>query len=162
MCGLTATVLPECCQHRDGGHHYWWLRHHYHSGRDGEWHQCLRTLTSTSWQLGLRRSPARRREQRTIYAATGKHGAVDRPGASWRSGAGSLSGNAREHPIASETNVGINPSNVLGTWSTSNDAFAFVGNSTLGEQIALTSMTCWTGPFTEAPCTEISPWATRV
>jgi hypothetical protein len=47
-----------------------------------------------------------------------------------------------------KTTLDINPSNVLGTWSTSNDAFAFVGNSTLGEQIALTSMTRWTGPFT--------------
>jgi len=46
------------------------------------------------------------------------------------------------------TTLDINPGNVLGTWSTSNDAFAFVGNSTLGEQIAFTSMTRWTGPFT--------------
>ena len=48
------------------------------------------------------------------------------------------------------TTLDINPANVLGTWSTSNDAFAFVGNTTLGEQIALTSMTRWTGPFTGA------------
>ena len=47
-----------------------------------------------------------------------------------------------------KTTLDFNPGNVLGTWSTSNDAFAFVGNSTLGEQIALTSMTRWTGPFT--------------
>lgn len=46
------------------------------------------------------------------------------------------------------TTLDINPSNVLGTWSTSNDAYAFVGNSTLGEQIAFTSMQRWTGPFT--------------
>jgi hypothetical protein len=47
-----------------------------------------------------------------------------------------------------KTTLDINPSNVLGTWSTSNDAFAFVGNSTLGEQIALTSMQRYTGPYT--------------
>ena len=40
-----------------------------------------------------------------------------------------------------------NPNNVLGSWSTSNDAFAFVGNSILGEQIAFTNMQRWTGPF---------------
>lgn len=37
---------------------------------------------------------------------------------------------------------------VLGSWTTSNDAFGFVGNSTVGEQIAFTSMQRWTGPFT--------------
>lgn len=47
-----------------------------------------------------------------------------------------------------KTTLDIDPNNVLGTWSTSNDAFAFVGNSALGEQIALTSMQRWTGPFT--------------
>lgn len=46
------------------------------------------------------------------------------------------------------TTLDIDPNNVLGTWSTSNDAFAFVGNAKLGEQIAFTSMQRWTGPFT--------------
>jgi hypothetical protein len=46
------------------------------------------------------------------------------------------------------TTLDVDPSDVLGGWTTSNDAFAFVGNTTLGEQIALTSMTRWTGPFT--------------
>lgn len=41
-------------------------------------------------------------------------------------------------------------SDVLGSWDTSNDAFAFVGSSTLGEQIAFTSMQRYTGPFTGA------------
>ncbi|MFO0898800.1 MAG: hypothetical protein U0836_15355 [Pirellulales bacterium] len=45
------------------------------------------------------------------------------------------------------TTLDVDPANVLGTWSASNDAFAFVGNTTLGEQIALTSMQRWTGPF---------------
>jgi hypothetical protein len=47
-----------------------------------------------------------------------------------------------------KTTLDIDPSDVLGTWSTSNDAFAFVGSSTLGEQIAFTSMQRYTGPFT--------------
>lgn len=46
------------------------------------------------------------------------------------------------------TTLEIEPSNILGTWSPSNDSYAFVGNSTLGEQIALTSIQRWGGPFT--------------
>ena len=49
-----------------------------------------------------------------------------------------------------KSTLDINPSNVLGTWSTSNDAFAFVGNSTLGEQVAFTSMQRYTGPYSGA------------
>lgn len=46
------------------------------------------------------------------------------------------------------TTLDLDPSDVLGSWSTSNDAFAFVGNTMLGEQIAFTSMQRYTGPFT--------------
>jgi hypothetical protein len=46
------------------------------------------------------------------------------------------------------TTLDVDPGDVLGGWTTSNNAFAFVGNATLGEQIAFTSMTRWTGPFT--------------
>lgn len=45
------------------------------------------------------------------------------------------------------TTLDLNPGDVLGSWSASNDAFIFVGNSSPGEQIALTSMQRWTGPF---------------
>ena len=41
-----------------------------------------------------------------------------------------------------------NLSNVLGSWTTSDDAISFVGSTTLGEQIGFTSMQRWTGPFT--------------
>ncbi len=41
-----------------------------------------------------------------------------------------------------------NLSNVLGSWTTSDDATSFVGSTTLGEQIGFTSMQRWTGPFT--------------
>jgi len=46
------------------------------------------------------------------------------------------------------TTLNFDPSNILGTWSTSNDGFAFTGGSVLGEQIAFTSMQRWGGPFT--------------
>ena len=46
------------------------------------------------------------------------------------------------------TTLDLDPTNILGSWSASNDAFAFVGNTSLGEQIALTNMQRWTGPFT--------------
>lgn len=46
------------------------------------------------------------------------------------------------------TTLTVDPSNILGNWSTSNDAFAFVGNTTLGDQIAFTSIQRFTGPFT--------------
>jgi hypothetical protein len=46
------------------------------------------------------------------------------------------------------TTLDVEPADVLGNWSASNDAFVFVGNSTLGEQIAFTSMQRWSGPFT--------------
>jgi hypothetical protein len=45
------------------------------------------------------------------------------------------------------TALDFDPSDVLGSWSESNDAFAFVGNTLRGEQIAFTSMQRWTGPF---------------
>ncbi len=41
-----------------------------------------------------------------------------------------------------------NAGDVLGSWTTSNDAFGFTGGVSLGEQIALTSIQRWTGPFT--------------
>ena len=40
-----------------------------------------------------------------------------------------------------------NPGDVLSSWSTSDDAFGFVGGVSLGEQIALTSMQRWSGPL---------------
>ena len=46
------------------------------------------------------------------------------------------------------TTLQFDSSDVLGSWSLSNDSFGFTGNTTLGEQIALTSMQRWTGPFT--------------
>jgi hypothetical protein len=47
------------------------------------------------------------------------------------------------------TTLVVDPRNILGTWAPSNDlAGVFVGNSALGEQIALTSMQRWGGPFT--------------
>lgn len=46
------------------------------------------------------------------------------------------------------TTLDVEPSDVLGNWSASNDAIIFVGNSTLGDQIAFTSMQRWSGPFT--------------
>ncbi len=45
------------------------------------------------------------------------------------------------------TTLSFDPANVLGTWAPSNDAFAFVGNTSVGEQIALTSIQRWGGPF---------------
>lgn len=45
------------------------------------------------------------------------------------------------------TTLDFNPADVLGTWAPSNDAFAFVGNANLGEQIAFTSIQRWGGPF---------------
>ena len=47
-----------------------------------------------------------------------------------------------------KTTLDLDPSDILGSWSASNDAFAFVGNTSLGEQIALTNMQRWSGPFT--------------
>lgn len=47
------------------------------------------------------------------------------------------------------TTLVVDPSNILGTWSPSNDlAGVFVGNTLRGEQIAFTSMQRWGGPFT--------------
>jgi len=46
------------------------------------------------------------------------------------------------------TTLEFDSSDVLGSWSLSNDSFGFTGNTTLGEQIGLTSMQRWTGPFT--------------
>lgn len=46
------------------------------------------------------------------------------------------------------TTLDFDPGDILGSWSTSNDSFGFTGNSILGEQIALTLMQRWTGPFT--------------
>ncbi len=47
------------------------------------------------------------------------------------------------------TTLIVDPNNILGTWSPSNDlAGVFVGNSVRGEQIAFTSMQRWGGPFT--------------
>jgi len=48
------------------------------------------------------------------------------------------------------TTLEFDSNDVLGSWSLSNDSFGFVGNTTLGEQIALTSMQRWTGPFSGA------------
>ncbi|MFO0912201.1 MAG: hypothetical protein U0795_04555 [Pirellulales bacterium] len=45
------------------------------------------------------------------------------------------------------TTLDLDPDNILGSWTPSNDAVVFVGNTTLGEQIAFTSMQRWTGPF---------------
>ena len=48
------------------------------------------------------------------------------------------------------TTLDVDPSNVLGGWTTSSNegGGAFVGSTTLGEQIAMTSMQRWTSPFT--------------
>ena len=47
------------------------------------------------------------------------------------------------------TTLIVDPSNILGTWSPSNDlAGVFVGNTVRGEQIAFTSIQRWGGPFT--------------
>ncbi len=48
------------------------------------------------------------------------------------------------------TTLNFDPSNVLGTWSASNEIAggAFVSRGSTGEQIALTSMQRWGGPFT--------------
>ena len=47
------------------------------------------------------------------------------------------------------TTLIVDPSNILGTWSPSNDlAGVFVGNTVRGEQIAFTGMQRWGGPFT--------------
>lgn len=48
------------------------------------------------------------------------------------------------------TTLEFDDSDVLGTWSLSDDAFGFTGGTTLGEQIGLTGMQRWTGPFTGA------------
>ncbi len=45
------------------------------------------------------------------------------------------------------TTLDFDPNDVLGSWDVSDDAIAFVGGSTLGEQIAFTSMQRYTGPF---------------
>jgi len=47
-----------------------------------------------------------------------------------------------------KTTLVFDPADVMGTWTLSNDSFGFTGNTTKGEQIALTSMQRWTGPFT--------------
>lgn len=46
------------------------------------------------------------------------------------------------------TTLDIDPANILGTWSASDNGFGFAGGTTLGEQIALTGMQRFTGPFT--------------
>ncbi len=48
------------------------------------------------------------------------------------------------------TTLEFDDSDVMGSWSLSDDAFGFTGSLTLGEQIALTSMQRYTGPFTGA------------
>ncbi len=48
------------------------------------------------------------------------------------------------------TTLDFTPGSVLGSWSTSNDAFGFTGNTVLGEQIGLTLMQRFTGPFSGA------------
>lgn len=47
-----------------------------------------------------------------------------------------------------KTTLVFDPADVMGTWTLSNDSFGFTGNTTKGEQIALTSMQRYTGPFT--------------
>ncbi|WP_197451754.1 PEP-CTERM sorting domain-containing protein [Rosistilla oblonga] len=56
-----------------------------------------------------------------------------------------LSGDGRARQSTTLTIEDV--SDVLGSWSLSNDNGLFVGGSTLGEQIALTSLQRWTGPF---------------
>lgn len=46
------------------------------------------------------------------------------------------------------TTLDFDPADVLGTWDVSSDDFAFVGSTSLGEQIAFSGMQRWTGPFT--------------
>jgi len=46
------------------------------------------------------------------------------------------------------TTLEFEPSDVLGTWSLSDDLFGFTGGAELGEQIALTGMQRFSGPFT--------------
>jgi len=46
-----------------------------------------------------------------------------------------------------KTTLVFDPADVMGSWTLSNDAFGFTGNSTKGEQIALTSIHRYTGPF---------------
>lgn len=46
-----------------------------------------------------------------------------------------------------KTTLVFDPADVMGTWTLSNDSFGFTGNTTTGEQIALTSMQRYTGPF---------------
>jgi hypothetical protein len=47
-----------------------------------------------------------------------------------------------------KTTLAFDPTDVMGSWTLSNDSFGFTGNTTTGEQIALTSMHRYTGPFT--------------
>ncbi len=47
-----------------------------------------------------------------------------------------------------KTTLAFDPADVMGSWTLSNDSFGFTGNTTKGEQIALTSMHRYTGPFT--------------
>jgi hypothetical protein len=47
-----------------------------------------------------------------------------------------------------KTTLVFDPADVMATWTLSNDSFGFTGNATKGEQIALTSMQRYTGPFT--------------
>jgi hypothetical protein len=47
-----------------------------------------------------------------------------------------------------QTTLVFDPADVMGSWTLSNDSFGFTGNTTKGEQIALTSMQRYTGPFT--------------
>ena len=47
-----------------------------------------------------------------------------------------------------KTTLAFDPADVMGSWTLSNDSFGFTGNTTKGEQIALTSMQRYTGPFT--------------
>ncbi|MBL9166004.1 MAG: hypothetical protein JNL18_25000 [Planctomycetaceae bacterium] len=46
------------------------------------------------------------------------------------------------------TTLNIDPADILGSWTASNDDYAFVGNRELGEQIAFDHMQRWTGDFT--------------
>lgn len=56
-----------------------------------------------------------------------------------------IPGSTRSRQI---TTLDVDRSNILGSWSASNNSFAFVGNTVLGEQIAFTSIQRWGGPFT--------------
>ncbi len=47
-----------------------------------------------------------------------------------------------------KTTLVFDPADVIGSWTLSNDSYGFTGNITKGEQIALTSMQRYTGPFT--------------